>query len=163
MEQFVLYFILKRIVDMLGYDIKCSFNDMDLNAGNVCGIYIKGSGPSQYREISSGVYLNNIARVEFVIQGALSNDSLFSILNLSDKIKRTLIRASNCSYIAPDQVKMSDGVIIYSPAGIDDGQDIEVILCKVDLLGDINFLGKSEQGLPIYSINFNIEYAIGGK
>ena len=42
MEQYVLYLVLKEIAKQLDSNFNYSFNDMDSNADNVCGIYIKG-------------------------------------------------------------------------------------------------------------------------
>lgn len=162
MEQYVLYLVLKEIAKQLDSNFKYSFNDMDSNADNVCGIYIKGAEPSQYRALSGGEYYNIINRVQFLIQGGLDNNSLMNSLRLGSNLKDTLIRASNRYIIAPSKIgKDEDGQIVIAT----DGQTLEsltVVLTKVDLLSDLVNIGKSEQGRPRYSINFRINYELGG-
>ena len=162
MEQYVLYLVLKEIAKELDSGFGYSFNDMDSNADNVSGIYIKGAEPSQYRTIGSGEYFNIVNRVQFLIQGGLDNDSLMRCLNLGSKLKDTLIRTSNRYIIAPSKIgKDVNGQIVIAK----EGQTLEsltVVLTKVDLLSDLVSLGKSEQGRPRYSINFKINYELGG-
>ena len=162
MKQYVLYLVLKEIAKELDSGFGYSFNDMDSNADNVSGIYIKGAEPSQYRTIGSGEYFNIVNRVQFLIQGGLDNDSLMRCLNLGSKLKDTLIRTSNRYIIAPSKIgKDVNGQIVIAT----EGQTLEsltVVLTKVDLLSDLVSLGKSEQGRPRYSINFKINYELGG-
>lgn len=162
MEQYVLYLVLKDMIKDFNSNFKYSFNDMDSNEDNVCGIYIKGAEPSEYRTLSDGEYYNIINRVQFLIQGGLDNDSLMNCMRLGSKIKETLIRASNRYIIAPSKIgKDGDGQIVIAT----DGQTLEcltVVLTKVDMMSDLVNIGKSEQGRPRYSINFRINYELGG-
>lgn len=162
MEQYVLYLVLKEIAKQLDSNFDYSFNDMDSNADNVCGIYIKGAEPSQYRTLSDGEYYNIINRVQFLIQGGLDNDSLMNSLRLGSNLKDTLIRASNRYIDAPSKIgKDGDGQIV--PATDEETLEcLTVVLTKVDLLSDLVNIGKSEQGRPRYSINFRINYELGG-
>ena len=162
MEQYVLYLILKEIAKQLDSNFNYSFNDMDSNADNVCGIYIKGAEPSQYRTISDGEYYNIINRVQFFIQGGLDNNSLMNCLKLGSNLKDTLIRSSNRYIVAPSKIgKDGDGKIVIAT----DGQTLDsltVVLAKVDMLSDLVNIGKSEQGRPRSSINFRMNYELGG-
>jgi len=182
MEQYVLYLVLKEIAKQLDSNFNYSFSDMDSNADNVCGIYIKGAEPSEYRTLSDGEYYNIINRVQFLIQGGLDNDSLMNSLRLGSNIKDTLIRASNRYITAPSKIgKDGDGKIVITTDGneetvtdtdgneetVTDGDEetlesITVMLTKVDLLSGLVNIGKSEQGRPRYSINFRINYELGG-
>lgn len=163
MEQYVLYLILKELAKELDNNFKYSFNDMDSNADNVCGIYIKGAEPSQYRTLKEGVYCNTVNRVQFLIQGGLDNNSLMSSLSLGSKLKDALIRASNRYIIAPPEVGYDEeGNIVKAKTG-EILNRITVVLTKVDMLSDLVNIGKSEQGRPRYSINFKIYYELGGK
>lgn len=162
MEQYVLYLVLKELVKEFNSQFKYSFNDMDSNADNVAGIYIKGAEPSQYRTLSDGQYYNIINRVQFLIQGGLDNDSLMNCLRLGSNLKDALISASNRYIIAPSKIGCNeDGQIVITEDG-QTLQSITVVLTKVDLLSDLVSLGKSEQGKPRYSINFKINYELGG-
>lgn len=162
MEQYVLYLILKEIAKELDNGFKYSFNDMDSNADNVTGIYIKGAEPSQYRTLSNGEYFNIINRVQFLIQGGLDNDSLMRCLNLGSNLKNTLIRASNRYIIAPSKVRKDENGQIVLIKDEQTAEGLKVVLTKVDMLSDLVNLGKSEQGRPRYSINFRINYELGG-
>lgn len=162
MEQYVLYLVLKEIAKELNSNFEYSFNDMDSNKDNVAGIYIKGAEPSQYRTLKDGVYYNIINRVQFLIQGGLDNNSLMNSLRLGSNLKETLIRASNRYIIAPSKIGVDeDGQIKIQEDG-ETLQGLTVVLTKVDLMSDLVSLGKSEQGRPRYSINFKINYELGG-
>lgn len=162
MEQYALYLALKLICQGINSTYRYTFNDMDFNKSNVCGIYIKGGEPSEYREIATGVYYNYSARVQFLIQGGLGNDSLMELLKLAGNIRNTLIQASNKVYNAAGQVKLVDGAVLYDKDGDIEGEDVYVRLSLVALMGETDFKGKSSQGLPIYSLNLRVYYSIEG-
>ena len=162
MEQYVLYLVLKDIVSKLDNSFKYSFDDMDSNEGNVVGIYVRGGEPSQYRTLEKGVYYNVNNRVQFLIQGDLSNDSLMNCLKLGTKIKKTLSTTSNVYYTASSKVGLNVDGDIELQDGTKSLTDITVIMCKVDMIGDLVPIGKNEQGKPRYSINFKIQYELGG-
>lgn len=166
MEQYALYLILRDIVASTGCMFKCSFNDMNSNADNVTGIYIKGAEPSSYRTLGDGEYYNIINRVQFLIQGGLDNSSLMSCLRLGSDLKNTLIKSSNKIINATDKIGLDGDSRIILSSDVTAGQkltSIKVILAKVDMLSDLVNIGKSEQGRPRYSINFRIHYEIGGR
>lgn len=159
MEQFALYLFLKSIVNSIDDSIKCTFNDMDFNKPNSCGIYIKGSEQSSYRDIATGHYFNYGARVQFLLQGANSEDSLFNILNVASKIRDTLVLSCNKLYDIDTKVHMmQDGTIIIDNESTEDNISVRIIL--IHLLGEVDFKGKTTQGLPKYSINFKILYNV---
>lgn len=158
MEQYALYLVLKDQVKNLDSTYKCSFNDMDSNATGVVGIYVKSGGTPRRREISTGEYYNYSARVQFIIQGDNTKESLMSTMNLASSLRKALIRDSNLEFIVNEQLKWVDGNIVYDPTNKLGGNDISVLLIKVSLLGEVDFKGKTTQGLPKYSINFRVEY-----
>lgn len=162
MEQYALYLALKSIIVGLGGNYKYSFNDMDLNGKNVAGIFIKGAEPSEYRAVASGKYYNYSSRVQILIQGDNNNSSLMDMLGHISKVRETLIVASNGIYNTTPQIKWIDGEIQYNSDGTLQGDDVYVRLNKVDLLGEVDFKGKTGQGLPKYSLNLKVYYSIQG-
>lgn len=163
MEQYALYLVMKSKVSEIDNSIKCSFNDMNSNKADVCGIYIKGGETPKYRELASGKYYNYSARVQFLLQGGNNKDSLMDIMSIASCLRNTLICDSNLVEDVNEQVKWVDGKCVYDPANTLGGSDIQVTLCKVSLLGEVDFKGKTGQGLPKYSINFRIEYYLSPK
>lgn len=165
MEQFALYLVLKELCKEMDTSYKYSFNDMDSNADNVVGIYIKGAEPSEYRTVANGEYHNIINRVQFLIQGGICADSLMNSLRLGSNIKHTLIKTFNKYIIVPSKLGINTNGEI-KVVGETEGEVLEsfsIVLTKVDMLSDLVNIGKSEQGRPRYSINFKIKYEIGGK
>jgi len=160
LEQYVLYLVLKDIVNSINDTFKTSFNDMDSNKDNVVGIYIKGSEPSKYRSLADGRYLNIVNRVQFLIQGGLDKNSLMNSLKLASKIRKSLITTCNATIEAPSQIAIRDDEIIVDNDNTE--SSVEVIITKFDILGDVTSLGKSEQGKPRYSINFRVNYTVRG-
>lgn len=164
MEQYALYLVMKQKLNSITSSFKCSFNDMDSNGDNVAGIYIKSGGTPRRRELSSGMYYNYSARVQFILQGSDNKESLMNVLSTASRLRNTLIRDSNLQVVVNDeQIKWVDGRIVYDQDNSLEGTGIEVTLCKVSLLGEVDFIGKNMQGKPKYSINFRIEYFIKDK
>lgn len=162
MEQYALYLALKNIIMEMMEGFKCSFNDMDSNASNVVGIYVKGGEPSIYRELGTGVYINSVARVQFLVQGGQTNDSLMSVLELMDKLKKAMSKAFNRIEDVSSQLTIVDGVLMRKTPDSSDDFPVEVMILSTKLLGEADFLGKSGQGLPRYSLNIKFEYNIKG-
>lgn len=163
MEQYALYLALKNILLSLSDEFKYSFNDMDSNGKNVAGIYIKGAEPSEYRSISDGSYYNYISRVQLLYQGDNNNNSLMSMLILVSKVRNALIRASNRIYTTSPQISYMGNSIVFRNKNEpfrEEEEEVKVILTKVDLLGEVDFKGKTGQGLPKYSLNFKINYSL---
>lgn len=147
MEQYALYLAIKKIIKELNNNYNISFNDMDFNKENSIGVYIKGGEVSNYRNISTGDYYNYIARVQLLLQGGKTVDSLYNLLNLASNIRNEIIHRSNSNMII-----LSDNKILKS--------DIEINFGLIKLLGDVSFDSKTSQGLPKYSINIKINYFI---
>lgn len=158
MEQYALYLVLKDRVKAIDNTYKCSFNDMDSNAPSVIGIYVKSGGTPKKRELSTGNYYNYTARVQFLIQGSNSNDGLMSTMMIASSLRSALITCSNLEFPVNEQLKWVNGKIVYDPDNKLVGNGISVLLTKVSLLGEVDFKGKTTQGLPKYSINFRVEY-----
>lgn len=141
MEQYVLYLYLKNLILSLSDKFSITFNDMPLDKDMSVGIIIRGGEPSPYRDLASGQYAETISRVQFLLQGDLSSNSLFEILKLSSKLKDTL----NSTFNKKQDV---------------DGSTLVIMSCS--MLGDVTSTGKTKQGRPVYSLNYKIKYNVGG-
>lgn len=159
MEQYALYLVMKKEVLKLSNDFKCSFNDMDFNKPNVVGIYVRGGNTPNSRELGTGKYYNYTARVQFIIQGDNSKQSLMSVLDIASRLRTALETSSNrVIVLSNEEVKWVNGKIVYDPKNELVGNDIEVVLCSVGLMGEVSFHGKNQMGLPKYSLNIYVNY-----
>lgn len=153
MEQYYIYLLLKQLVKEMDDRYTITFNDMDFNKPFSIGIYVKQAEPSDYREVKTGKYWNIKSRVQFVMQGPnTGNMSLFSLLELASKIKGKLVTYCNSVWELDNPIKD------FIPT-----DKVELAISLTELLGDVDFKGKTAQGLPKYSLNFKIYYQIGGK
>ena len=142
MEQYDLYLCLKQILAEYLTEFKISYNDLNVKADNSIGCYIKGSVVSKYRELSSGEYYNHTNRVTFRTNGKFEQGSIEKCLTLNSNIRDTLIKIKNSTYV------------------LDNNKS--VLISKINLLSDILYIGKDEQGRPQYSLNLSIEYSVSG-
>lgn len=147
MEQYVLYVLIKNIIkDLTDNKYSVSFNDMDFNKPESIGIYIKGGEVPKYRNLSTGNYFNFIHRVQIVLQGNNTNEGLFGVLDAATKIRNYMVVQNNTLHTVNDPKLGED--------------DIDIQIGLVKLLGETNFNNKTSQGLPVYSINFKIQYYV---
>lgn len=156
MEQYILYLYLKSVLKSINDVFKCSFNDMDMNKGNVCGIYIKGGEPSEYRDLASGNYINNTARIQFLLQGSDSTQSLFDVLDAVSKLKKALVISSNTVY----NLSESDIENLNSKLSSTKYEGVKLFINLTRLLGEVDFKGKTSQSLPRYSLNLHTYYSV---
>lgn len=159
MEQYIVFLWIKSLLKSLNSGIAVSYNDMDFNASNVCGVYIKGADVTRYRELATSKYMNLTCRAEIVIQGGLTSDSLFNCLDLLDKFRSTAVLACNTLIYVPEVIYVNGGLSLASGAE-EDGSAVYLFISKASLLSDINFLGKNTQGKPMYSLNLKIDFKI---
>lgn len=128
---------------------------MDSNGKDVVGVFIKGSTPSRYRALSNGVYINKTARVQVLGQAKDTYDSLIEML---------------CFFTRLEDMVSELGGVIYNTQSL---QDIEllskfdefkninnIIVLRTDTITSSSYIGKNEQGLPMFDINFEIEYGV---
>ena len=161
MEQYALYLVIKEIAQQINNKIKYTFNDMDSNKGNVCGIYIKVAEPSEYRGISDGKYFNNIVRVQLLIQSDLSTNSYFECFECLSSVRDAIIGTYNVYRdVSPTKVGFSEGGELKYNDGTEQLKPAKVIITNANLLSDIINVGKSEQGKQRFSINIKVSYKI---
>lgn len=126
---------------------------MDSNGKDVVGVFIKGSTPSRYRALSTGVYINKTARVQVLGQAKDTYDSLIEML---------------CFFTQLEDVVSELGGVIYNTQSLQDTEVLSkfedykniknVIMLRTDIITSSSYIGKTEQGLPMFDINFEIEY-----
>lgn len=161
MEQYILYLAIKDIIDSFNSGYRCSFNDFKLNTDDIAAIRIKGAEPVEYRSLSTGAYYGYSCRLQILLQGGLTNNSLLKLLSLSSKIRSTLINTSNVTYSTIPGIEDIEGQDITLPDGkVVGAKDIGLVLSSIGLLGETDSKGKDTQGRPQYSLNFKIYYSI---
>lgn len=147
MEQYGLFLALKELLKSWeGQPFTLGFNDMDINADFDCGIYIRGDAPGEYRDMTTGAYVNRVARVQFLAQSDLSADGNIATAAFTAFIRNLL------------------PLTIYETVSVtykDVTYDVTII--KASLIGDVIPLGKNEQGRARYSLNALITYTISEK
>lgn len=152
MEQFYIYLVIKQIIQSIDDRYTITFNDMDFNKPLSVGVYIKQAEPSDYRDIRTGNYWNIKSRVQILFQGPnTGNQSLFSLMALASKIKQKISTSCNTRF------EVENPVIDFIST-----EKVQVMFSLTELLGDVDFKGKTAQGIPRYSLNFKIYYQIGG-
>ncbi len=158
-----------------------TFNDMDFNKANQIGIYIKSGLNSDIRLLNSFAYCNESVRVQIFMQGNNEDTSdngkhsTFDILRYTDYLKRLLRfhignfinRGTDIDFGIESNNKLEtlrkleDGSIVTDDYPDSENLDfVKILILRLDLLGDLNYVGKTTQGYPQYSLNFNITFNI---
>lgn len=153
MEQYMLYLFIKNLLnDMCSY--KVTFNDIDMNAADRIGVYIKGGDPSEYRDIRTGRYYNISSRVQLLFQGSMSNEGLFTIMEVASRFRDKFTTMCNVLY------PMTEDDLNNLNSKLDGVQyeSAELQISLVKLLGEVDFKGKTSQSLPRYSLNMAVYY-----
>lgn len=162
MHQFGLYLFLKTLLQALNPALAVTFNDMDSNGDNHCGIYVKGDAP-EVRTLGDLSYSNSVARVQLLQVCALDNNSLMTAQSVLSAFLDQVCSIANEAFeldiskigIGPTgKVICADGVTTLSPAYL--------TIVQADALSDVLFIGKTEQGKPQLSLNLRIIYGVGG-
>ena len=118
-------------------DFKITYAEMDELSEMTCGVYVRASESPSNRQFS-GEYLVRNASVTFNI-------------HTNKKIDGLIIGDKYCEYI----VKNMQTLFNYEYTN---KNNESIYIIKTDMIGDVNYIGKNEQGIQVYSINFNIKY-----
>lgn len=105
-------------------------------------MYFKG-GFVGSRNVTNGQYFYEQARVVFNVYGNSTVDGIKDTLTECDRIKKLLDSTNNIKFSYQQN-------------------DINIIIICTTRSTNINDLGRNEQGIPVYSINYNIKYRVGG-
>lgn len=144
MEQYALFLTLKELLkDWQGQQFTFGFNDMNLNADFDCGVYIRGDKPGEYRDLTTGAYVNRVARVQFFTQSDLSAEGNIATSTFTGFIRNLL------------PLTIHETVTVTYKE-----QFYEVTIIKASIINDVIPLGKSEQGRARYSLNAQITYTV---
>lgn len=160
MDDFIIYQLFKQIILSIDNNYTIRFRDIKTNKHNEVGIFVKGGEvDATKRLLNNARYTRHFARVQVIIQSGDNENSVFRSLNLKHKLKEAIESTYNKKYIVNCPVDIDgNGEIEYS----DKENEIQVLIIKTDLLGEADFKGYTSQGLPRDTINFKIEYTIGG-
>lgn len=144
MEQYGLFLALKELLKSWeGEPFSFGFNDMDINADFDCGVYIRGDAPGEYRDITTGAYVNRTARVQFLTQSDLSAEGNIATSTFAGFIRNLL------SLTIHETITVTYKETTY-----------DVTIIKASLIGDVIPLGRNEQGRARYSLNALITYSV---
>lgn len=155
MDVYLLYLCIKKLISNLNLDYSVSFNDMDSNGKDVVGVFIKGSTPSRYRSLSTGVYINKTARVQVLGQSKDTYDSLIEMLCFFTRLEDMISELGGVIYSTNT---LQDTELL---SKFDEFKSIEnVIILRTDTITSSSYIGKSEQGLPMFDLNFEVEYGV---
>jgi hypothetical protein len=108
----------------------------------LCSIILTGGLPRN-RCISTGRYAETAVRLTFNVYGGRTDADILEALAYCDTIKETLDTAFNVEYVDAET-----------------GKEIRITNFRRD--GDTNRLGRNNQGVTCYSINYQIIYTKGG-
>ena len=155
MDVYLLYLCIKKLISDINLNYSVSFNDMDSNGKDVVGVFIKGSTPSRYRALSNGVYINKTARVQVLGQSKDTYDSLIEMLCFFTRLEDMVSELGGVIY---NTQSLQDTELL---SKFEDYKNIEnVIVLRTDTITSSSYIGKTEQGLPMFDLNFEIEYGV---
>lgn len=125
--------IYKAIRSILPSNYKIKFTDMSKKDTDTCCLYIKSGG-----------------NIEREVDGTVAKSELRLILNINsnDKIKGVEEGYSYCHDVVDKLINTYNKNISI--------EEKDVFIREVRLVGNINYLGKNEYGIPTYSINYII-------
>lgn len=130
-----LYYVLRDYIKNENYTY--SFNDYDENLENSIGLIFR-DGLNQYRDLSTGLSINECLRVQIVGIAGKTKNSIVSMNSYLQEVKEKLEILNNKTLLS------------------DDGEhQVFVISTEVS---NINYLGKNKQEVATYSLNGMIIY-----
>lgn len=123
-------------------DFRGTFASQKLTEKNTYGVFFKGGTPSG-RTVDSGRYKIHKKMVVLNIQSDESVQSIIKGLEFGESCFSALEGLNALKYVDSET-----------------GQ--EVVLLSAEILGDINQIGVNSFNIPSFSLNFILNYAIGG-
>lgn len=123
-------------------NFKIMDNDMPIDASNpvinTCALYFKSGITDTRRELDK-LIVSKSKRLVVNVLSELGNIGLENGRVFCEEFVNTVLTLANFSYTDTD------------------GNTVTIIKTSING-GDYNNIGRNEQGIPSYSINFNIEY-----
>lgn len=175
MEQFALYCWLKQVIEDIdenSFFSQISYNNVNKylmddvnNMQNQIGVYIHG-GNGQYRDLGTGVRSGFDDRVQvLMICNSINNNDL-QMQKIGMKLKRKFDQTFGVS----EQINIEDGGVYKNNDDIDiiefndetDVNTLEKVSISISSIecGALNYVGLSDEGQVIYSINMSVYYYI---
>lgn len=160
MEEDALYLVIKQLINSIDSGFKVRHNNLIMTEKNSVRVTITSGYDSGKRSLSDGHYYNRGSRVQVLVQSGDDLSSLHRAKYLVSKLIDTLSMASNKQYIIQSSLAWEDNELVYKE-GVTDS-NVKVNILKSDKIGSVTFEGKTSERLQRYSINFNIQYSVGG-
>lgn len=134
--------IFNCLVELFPSNFKAKFSAQELTSTNTFSVYFKGGTPKG-RIITNGKYGVRSKLVVLNIQGENSLSGNRGALKFAQECFDTLERLAGYVYT-------------------DSETGGKLVLLSADIIGDINQLGLNTFNVPSLSLNFILNYAIGG-
>lgn len=118
---------------------KWTYNDMNLEKVKQCGLFLRDSGTSPLIDLD-GERVNRAQSMVININADILENSINECEMFIDELSYKLLKIFNYRFIQDNE---------------------SVFIVSIKQRGDRNYLGKNEQNIPMYSINFLITYEGG--
>lgn len=138
----IYYTLYKAVKSLCPSGFRGSFSTLNMNSEKSYGVFLKGGTPSG-RTVDKGVNLIRSANVVFNVTASKGVNGTLEGYKFCEEVIHTLERTFNYTYT-------------------DNETGEKVVIISVDVLGDINALGVNQYDIPVFSMNFIINYAEGG-
>ena len=162
MRSLVLYSALKKAILSKWPKQFITNSFIDYNVDNDLGIYAKDIGPLKSL-LNKNKYNGRVATVQFIFQGTQDETDYYTNRTFCSSLENYILSLQNKVLITAANYAVNNaGDIVYDDKPATGHNGIEVLISSTDLVSSIVNIGKSPDGRPLFSINFNITYFIGG-
>lgn len=128
--------IYEAIDNILPDTFEKSYGDMNYLDENVCGIFVRDGASEFIRDIANDIIIDS-CNIVFNINSSKNITGVIDGNDYCSNIRKKLIRTVNYTYEKDNEV---------------------LFIVRIDPIGNVNYIGKNEQGIPTYSINFRLIY-----
>lgn len=164
MRQYGLYLGIKSIIQELGCPYsKIYYNDRDEIEEGIAAIYVRSGLLSKYRKLSDASYVNKIDRVQIILQTGRTKEAILGGMSFGSKLEDKLPMIFNRNLTLDNtKIHFVNGQL----TDIQDTSDTDIVknavltIVRIDPQSGLINMGKTEQGLTLYSINVTINYGI---
>lgn len=150
--------IYEYIDKLLPDDYIKTWGDMNELSENACGIYVRSGASLFNRELDGNVYMDSCN----IVINIHSNKSISGVRDGNTygcKVRSIILKEYNKVYGESDS--LWDDSNVWDDGGLwvesESGEVLHII--RIEPIGNLNYLGKNVQGIPVYSLNFNMIYS----
>lgn len=161
MRQYALYLALKELLTELGCPYSAIYyNDRDELKEGAVSIYVRSGVLSKLRRLADGYYIGKYDRVQLVIQTGRTKEEILQGMEFGNKLEDKLPGIFNKDIAIPSNklVMTSDGIEISST--VVTGDPFNLTILQTNPQSGLISMGKTEQGLSLFSINIIVNYDI---